>query len=209
MNKEEYMRTRHLTAVHEGGHCVAAWYVGARVHEVCLLDYDRGTCSRSHAGLNYLAHHNIDKEEVRDGVLIVLAGIGAMTRKALELGTLHAVWDTESAQSDLTYCMSRLYLIDPTCGLLNLTFDQFYMQYGQPARTFPYWPGLWPTIEAVANALLQKRRLSGQEAVAVILDNWQGTLPPKARPIEEHGTNSKEKEDSENDKETSISTSGT
>ncbi|MDB4444630.1 hypothetical protein N9174_04760, partial [bacterium] len=166
------------------------WFCGGTVVDVALTDYDQGLLNYVHSGLNFLRHETITRD-VQDGILISLAGIAAMSRKALEIGELECIWDTEGGREDCITTMARLFLIEPRSLEGCEDVESFYMQYGREAREFMR-SDMWPVVEAVANALLAKRKLTGQEAVAIILDNWDGELMGKPLPIEQHKTNDKE-----------------
>jgi hypothetical protein len=182
---------RYLAAHHEAGHCVGAWYFGGRILTLELAGA-RGHCRYNHPGLNCYRHQDPAHEEVKAGILIALAGIAASARASKKLYRAGLVddcgWTTECAEQDVALCAARLSLICPEALDPSLSLDDLYKRLALSSGVLSWlWErGVWPAIEVLAQALLERGTLSGQQAVTTILAAWQGPPPPKALPIEQH-----------------------
>jgi hypothetical protein len=195
---ERSIRKRQLTAFHEAGHVVAAWHLGAKILDVSIQVDGSGLAQFQHGGFDFTKHRDADHEQVRDAITISLAGIEAQSRRALELFEFLSIWDFAHAREDVGETMARVFLIQPEAleGLEDP--ENFYKAYHRAANTLVYSEA-WKAIEALSAALVEKGRLSGQDAVAVILNAWgDRPLPEKARPVEQHGDKKQTQEEDNN-----------
>jgi len=198
-----WRREKLRAAYHESGHAFWAWFTGGKLLSVnvCAIQECAGQTLTQHPGLNPLLAW--DDPAVLDFVRVLLAGVCAEYRGTLEL------WDLDvGGRQDVIRAMAELVRRGwegsggKPWSQYDLTdfFEEFSGGDGGPRREV-HQHDAWRCIEALAQGLLERTRLSGQEAVAIILSAWcdDRPLPEKALPIESHGDEKPSKEDKTND----------
>lgn len=199
----ERRRERLRSAYHEAGHVYFGWLTGGKLVSVNVTPTKdaSGVTAFKHPG--QLPDKAWDDPDVQDYARTCLAGVCAQHKG----GGFSELWDLgESGRQDVVHSMA--FLVNKgwqgSNGRHWTQFDalDFFFEFsggeGGP-RCVVHEPGAWRCIEALALELLAKTSLTGREAVGIILAAWGGDkpLPPKALPLEMHGTkqNETQKED--------------
>jgi len=154
-----------LAAVHEAAHAVAAWAQGVRLHSVSVSDSQDYVTRRLHAR-SEAPHEEQASDLVRRRIAreVRIAWAGML---ALKIAKPRANWHTDFHHDEerITKCVARVYQ-DPKMqwhwsSLLMLETQAILREH-------------WPAVTALADELLNRSRLTGQEARTVILQAMRG-----------------------------------
>jgi hypothetical protein len=196
---ERWRREKTNAAYHESGHVFWVWLTGGRVVSVNATATGEagGETAFRHPGNHPLLAW--DAPEVLDYVRMCLAGVCSQFKGC----GFTELWDIdEGGRQDIIKAMAFLVQRgwEGSEGKPWVKYDMldFFVEFsggdGGPRRVI-HEHQAWKCIQALAERLLAETCLSGQEAVQVILDAWgdDRPLPPKALPLEAHGTKSNAK----------------
>ena len=181
-----------LTAYHEAGHAVIAWDYNIHTLGVSIVK-GRHTLGESrllsHFGrLPHLQVHQLERE-----LDVNLAGAAAEEKLTGEKmsGTrwggndyLIAVKIADQWVEQTGQTLDDIYLIDTSIDVYGITgclfSSAFLDEFGGHVRKMLTRPYIWGCIEVVAQELLKKAELSGEEVSDLIAETWEaadGTCP--------------------------------
>ncbi len=171
-------RTKALqsTACHEAGHAVAAWRLGVRTKSLSIIP--KVDSLGQHVHHPYLGGINLEwdggaraQRRAENMALVSCAGPAAQRRFSPKgFRNYHAEGDWHQA-IDLLSCLSG------DAEVLSAYFKLIDLQ----AQKFVAAPFLWELIESLAEALLDRHRLTGKEVRAVIADSTAAAGQRQAR----------------------------
>ena len=153
------------TAYHEAGHGVVAWLKGVRTRKLSIIP-DEGSFGR-HIHHPYFSGINLDFDEspraqrrAENMVLVLCAGPAAQRRFNPKGFRSH------HASDDWHQAIQLLSHLESDNEVVQVYYDMFELK----ARNLVASPVYWPCIEAVAEALLERRQLSGSEVKDIIVN---------------------------------------
>lgn len=161
------------TAYHEAGHAVAAHYLGVKVGNVTIVPDGNAVGSAQNAPT--VSRQNLKAYEFRTSLnnfegetsalrtaVISLAGVVAQRAHApRSVRNYH--WRADYEQINL--------LARKVCCEDEKEMEHWYRRALRRTEQLINWR--WPAVEALAAALIEKRKLSGYEAVAAIQSAYQ------------------------------------
>ncbi len=152
-------------AYHEAGHAVAAHAHGGTVQCVSILanEHYQGVCEFSFNRVFQTHSHNPAINKLISLIVISLAGPAAQARFAPES------CEPEQALADHQHALESLACLAALKGFS--AYDLAY--YEDLADQFVHAEENWAAIEALANALGRRNRLSGAQASQIIDRVWQ------------------------------------
>ena len=174
-----------LTAYHEAGHSVIAWYYNIHTLGVSIVK-GRHTLGESRLlshfrGLPHLQVHQLERE-----LDVNMAGAAAEEKLTGEKmsGTrwggndyLIAVKIAEQWVEQTEKTLDDIYLIDTSIdvdGITGCVFSSAFLdEFGGHVRELVTRAHIWGCIEVVAQDLLKKTELSGEEVSDLIAKTWK------------------------------------
>jgi hypothetical protein len=181
MSDEKRLRRLRVVAYHEAGHAVAAWSLGVGLRDITIVPRADALGSVKHARIfSKRVHEHLElltslrSFEGETGALrtavISLAGIVAQRRYAPR-SVPNANWDSDYAGANL--------MAERVCCGDEKEMQHWYRRAFRRTERLIEWR--WPAVEALASALLKKRKLSGKEAIAAIQNPYKLPKAEKRR----------------------------
>ncbi len=181
LNQEELI----ISAYHEAGHAVIAWYYGRRILGA-FISQDKNKNGSCEIIRLFGKFPDIEVHELEREMDIIMAGAVAeeqLTGKKLtftewsgtdypEAVEIAMDWATKSGGT-----LNDEYLIDQSIdvdGIKGCIFSRaFLYEFGGNVRNLISRPHIWHCVEALANALLKHETLSGDEVTSIISKAWE------------------------------------
>lgn len=160
-------------AIHEAGHFFAHWIEGSRISKVEIFADGSGETLANPQIMKCLSKVSWDSREMRSWAKVCLAGISSEMYQNFSISGSVPVYLADDILIIWSSMESRGW--SPPLYYGNSIF--FHKFAGEvKIMTISYWP----QIQKFADFLLEKRQISGYEAVEFIEGIWQGPLPVKA-----------------------------
>jgi len=149
------------TALHESGHLLAAILNGSIITEVRISNGGGEVVGshRGHFGMGVGADHFQSKQSV----LIFLAGPAAVLK-------LQKYFKGHELMEDVPDCMMFLRMKGWSIPYPDYSNMDFFLDYSTDAKRFVDHPIRWKMINTLAEMLMKKRRVSGQQVVKFFED---------------------------------------
>jgi hypothetical protein len=156
-------------AIHEAAHAVLAWVTGRRIERLAMVSDEQYSRlpSMPDARAGCLVVGPLPPGvDLKDEKYRVLADREAMIALAGKLASLRyrgaSRWDVVLTQSDLEGLSFAASHAGDSQERLNSYLDRL------AAKTTQYLDAYWPHVEALADALLRHRVLSGEQVMTIL-----------------------------------------
>jgi hypothetical protein len=176
MSNKKQMR---LAGFHEAGHCIAGWIRGQRLSFVEIDNYGHGQIVGNEPILKDLGGISYQSETTRACVRALMAG---PCSQLYEDNKLFAGLYQKDFKDDVDQAMK--FMVCQGWESEGYTREKFFLEFSRSAKFFVI--SYFREIRKLAQELIQKKYLTGQEAVKLIQDVWTDNLPPLALPLAAH-----------------------
>ena len=156
--------------VHESGHGLMAFLWNRGPESIELFDEENGTAAQgvcfSRTGLY---RHEIDPGNLRDRLLLqkcILVGIAGPAAEFLYCGAM------TNCEDDCQFALEQLQFAQPEATVADLS------PYVNAAQRILAFPRNWGAVMDLAEALKDKRKLTGDEAKEILRNSSQLAAPP-------------------------------
>ncbi len=176
---------RKLTAYHEAGHAVIAWYYNIHTLGVSIVK-GRHTLGESALLTHFRILSHLQVHQLERELDVNMAGAAAEEKLTGEKRAVRgwggndyliAVKIAEQWVEQTGKTLDDIYLIDTSIdvdGITGCLFSSAFLdEFGGHVRDLVTRPHIWGCIEVVAQELLKKTELSGEEVSALIAETWE------------------------------------
>ena len=175
---------RKRTAYHEAGHVVVAWHYNIPILGVSLVK-SRHTNGESRIFGHFRRSQNLQVHQLERELDLNMAGAAAVEKLTDKKMTstrwggndyVIAVKIAEQWAEQTGKTLDDIYLTDTSIdvdGITGCLFSSAFLdEFGGHVRELVTRPHIWGCIEVVAQELLKKTELSGEEVSDLIAETW-------------------------------------
>ena len=181
LNQEELI----TSAYHEAGHAVIAWYYGRRILGA-FVSQDKNKNGNCEIICLFGKFPDIEVHELEREMDIIMAGVIAeeqLTGKKVTGTKWFGTDYPDAVEIAMDWALKTgkafndEYLIDQSIdvdGIKGCIFSGAFLdEFGGNVRNLMARSYIWRCVEAVANALLKQKELSGDKVSSIISNAWE------------------------------------
>lgn len=168
------MTLREQICIHESAHGLAAWRHAAELTGL-RCNGTLNECRYKHEG-----NFGSDPQRIKELILIQLVGPCAEMKAANDL------FNPELYEHEVKDLLERLAIFDRYHLPPGKTVEDFWAQHSAAARAFVSNPTNWRLIRLLADKLMSKQFMTGQQVAQYLEENYPMGRPEGILPWQQH-----------------------